>query len=70
MGSVEGFAGIFLLTAGGPGSATYVPALEMYLRISGGDLGYASAIGAILFVTILLVTIFVLRFRRQEAETL
>lgn len=68
-GSVEGFAGIFLLTAGGPGSATYVPALEMYLRISGGDLGYASAIGAILFVTILLVTIFVLRFRRQEAET-
>lgn len=68
-GSVEGFAGIFLLTSGGPGSATYVPALEMYLRISGGDLGYASAIGAILFVTILLVTIFVLRFRRQEAET-
>lgn len=68
-GSIEGFAGIFLLTAGGPGSATYVPALEMYLRISGGDLGYASAIGAILFVTILLVTIFVLRFRRQEAET-
>lgn len=69
-GSVEGFAGIFLLTQGGPGMATYVPALEMYLRISGGDLGYASAIGAILFVTILLVTIFVLRFRRQEAEIL
>lgn len=68
-GSVEGFAGIFLLTQGGPGSATYVPALEMYLRISGGDLGYAAAIGAILFVLILLLTIGVLRVRRQESET-
>lgn len=66
-GAVQGFAGIFILTQGGPGYSTYVPALQMYLRISQGDFGYASAIGVILFVMILLPTLFILRFRRQEA---
>jgi ABC-type sugar transport system permease subunit len=66
-GTVQGFAGIFILTQGGPGTATYVPALQMYLRISDGDFGYASAIGVILFAIIFVATIFILRFRRQAA---
>lgn len=66
-GTVQGFASIFILTQGGPGYATYVPALQMYLRISDGDFGYASAIGVVLFVMILVMTLFILRFRRQEA---
>lgn len=66
-GTVQGFASIFILTQGGPGTATYVPALQMYLRISNGDFGYASAIGVVLFAMILVVTLFILRFRRQEA---
>jgi len=66
-GTVQGFAAIFILTQGGPGTATYVPALQMYLRISNGDFGYASAIGVVLFAMILVATLFILRFRRQDA---
>jgi len=70
IGTVQGFAAIFILTRGGPGYATYVPALQMYLRIGAGDFGYASAIGVILFVIILALTLVVLRLgRRQEIET-
>lgn len=68
VGAIEGFAGIFVLTRGGPGYATYVPALEMYERIGTGDLGYASAIGVVLFVLVLATTVFILRFRRSEIE--
>jgi ABC-type sugar transport system permease subunit len=67
IGAVQGFTAVFILTRGGPGYATYVPALQMYLRIAEGDLGYASAIGVVLFAMILAATLFVLRFRRQEA---
>jgi len=66
-GTVQGFAAIFILTQGGPGTATYVPALQMYLHISNGDFGYASAIGVVLFAMILVATLFILRFRRQGA---
>jgi raffinose/stachyose/melibiose transport system permease protein len=66
-GTVQGFASIFILTQGGPGYATYVPALQMYFHIADGDFGYASAIGVILFVMIFVATLFILRFRRQEA---
>lgn len=67
VGAVQGFAGVFILTRGGPGTATYVPALQMYLRIAEGDFGYASAIGVVLFVMIMALTLFILRFRRNEA---
>jgi raffinose/stachyose/melibiose transport system permease protein len=66
-GTVQGFAAIFVLTRGGPGTATYVPALQMYRRIGEGDFGYASAVGVVLFVVILALTFVVLRFRRQDA---
>lgn len=66
-GALQGFANIYIFTQGGPGSATYVPSLEMYFKISDGDFGYASAIGVILFVVIFLGTVGILRFRR-EAE--
>jgi ABC-type sugar transport system permease subunit len=66
-GAVQGFAGVFILTRGGPGYETYVPALQMYLRIAEGDLGYASAIGVVLFAMILVLTLFILRFRRNDA---
>jgi raffinose/stachyose/melibiose transport system permease protein len=66
IGAVQGVASIFILTGGGPGTATYVPALQMYLRIADGDFGYSSAIGVVLFVLVLLLTLVVLRFRRNE----
>ena len=48
-GTVQGFVSIFILTRGGPGMTTYIPALQMYMRILDGDFGYASAVGVILF---------------------
>jgi len=62
IGSIQGFEGIFLLTGGGPGTATYVPALVMYEMIStSAKFGYASAIGFAL-AAVIAVLVFV-RFR-------
>jgi ABC-type sugar transport system permease subunit len=71
IGSIQGFEGIFLLTGGGPGTVTYVPALVMYDMISQtARFGYASAIGFAL-AGVIMVIVF-LRFRllpqRLEAE--
>ncbi|MGI8483713.1 MAG: carbohydrate ABC transporter permease [Thermomicrobiales bacterium] len=65
-GTIQGFTAIFILTRGGPGMATYVPALQMYMRIADGDFGYASAVGVILFLIVLVATFVVLNFRRNE----
>lgn len=64
-GALQGFANIYIFTRGGPGSATYVPSLQMYFKISDGDFGYASAIGVILFAVIFLGTVGILRYRRE-----
>ncbi len=62
-GAVSGFADVLVFTRGGPGNATYVPGLQMYLKISEGDFGYASAIGGILFVLVFIGTLFIVRSR-------
>ncbi|MAS37379.1 MAG: hypothetical protein CL610_25485 [Anaerolineaceae bacterium] len=56
-GAVSGFEHIFVFTRGGPGIATYVPGLQMYFRIAEGEFGYASAIGAILFIIVFIGTL-------------
>ena len=51
IGTMQDFNSIFILTGGGPGTATYVPALELYLNVAQfGRYGYACAMGVILFV--------------------
>lgn len=56
--SMKEFNNIFILTGGGPGTATYVPALEIYLNAAQyGRYGYASAEGVVLLIAILLVTV-------------
>ena len=63
-GGVSGFEHVFVFTRGGPGIATYVPGLQMYNRIATGDFGYASAVGAVLFVIVFIGTLFIVRNRR------
>ena len=47
-----------IMTGGGPGTATYVPALELYLNASQfGRYGYASALGIVLMIFTLTVTV-------------
>lgn len=58
LASMTEFNSIYILTSGGPGTATYVPALELYLNASlFGRYGYASALGVILLVFTVLATI-------------
>ena len=65
--SVQDYASVLILTGGGPGVSTYVPALQMFQQISGGqNLGYSSAIGLVLFALVLGFAFFMRRFNREE----
>lgn len=67
--TVQEFAAIFLTTGGGPGSATYVPSLELYYQaVRFNNFGMASAIGAVLFMVILAGTIINLRYVKSSVE--
>lgn len=53
IGGFQDYGTQLVLTHGGPGDATYVPAYYLFNVIQlDDDLGYASAIGVVLFVTI------------------
>ncbi|MHB1295349.1 MAG: outer membrane protein assembly factor BamB family protein [Anaerolineae bacterium] len=67
--SVQTFELVYLTTGGGPGSATYTPALELYYAAMRMDmLGLASAIGMVLFAIILVGTIINMRSVRSSTE--
>ncbi|MEM7028738.1 MAG: PQQ-binding-like beta-propeller repeat protein [Chloroflexota bacterium] len=69
IGSVQEFQLIFLTTAGGPGNATYTPALELYYTATRfTNFGLASAMGTFLFLIILAGTIINLRYVRSQTE--
>ncbi len=69
IGTVQGFEGMFILTKGGPGFKTMVPGLWMYMNaFSFQRMGYACAIGVILFLLILTLTIINMRYFRSSEE--
>ncbi len=69
IGGVQEFGAVFLTTGGGPGSATYVPALELYYQaVRFNNFGLASAIGAVLFLVILGGTILNMRYVKSAVE--
>jgi ABC-type sugar transport system permease subunit len=69
IGSVQEFQLIFLTTEGGPGNATYTPALELYYNATRfTDFGLASAMGTFLFLIIMIGTILNLRYVRSQTE--
>jgi raffinose/stachyose/melibiose transport system permease protein len=80
IGVMQGFQNILVMTGGGPGYATMVPAMRMYDTVmasgSGGvgtapQMGFGSAIGVFIFFLIMIVTIFNLRvLRRVEPEVI
>ncbi|MCP1305634.1 carbohydrate ABC transporter permease [Paenibacillus tyrfis] len=54
---IQSFENILVLTNGGPGQSTMTPALYLYLQgFSYSRMGYASAIGFVLFLILLLIT--------------
>ena len=67
--AVQTFELVFLTTGGGPGAATYTPALELYyLAMRMDRMGVASAIGMILFIIILAGTVINMRYVRSSTE--
>lgn len=66
--SVQDYGGVMLLTAGGPGTATYVPGLELYYAATRfGQYGYACAMGVLMFIVILAGSMLNLKIRTEEA---
>lgn len=67
--SLQDFGRILVMTGGGPGFSTYVPALWMYEQtFQVSRFGYASAIGLGLFAVILLGTLVILRAMKTDME--
>ncbi len=65
--SVQDYGSVYLLTQGGPGTATYVPGLELYYAATKfGQYGYACAMGLLMFIVILIGSLFNLRMKSQE----
>ncbi|MGV3614708.1 MAG: carbohydrate ABC transporter permease [Fimbriimonas sp.] len=69
IGGVQGFEGMLALTKGGPGFQTMLPGLWMYLNaFSFQRMGYACAIGVVLFVLILGLTVINMKYLRSAEE--
>jgi raffinose/stachyose/melibiose transport system permease protein len=66
IGAIQHFVAILVLTQGGPGYSTMVPGLDMYeSAFSYDEYGLGMAIGTLLFVVMLGLTLLALRRRRE-----
>lgn len=69
IGAVQGFQGMLILTRGGPGFSSMVPGLWMYFNaFSFQRMGYACAIGVVLFLLILALTVLNLKYFKSSEE--
>jgi raffinose/stachyose/melibiose transport system permease protein len=67
--SIQSFVTILVLTQGAPGYATYVPGLALFFNaFQYQRMGYACAIGAALFVVMLVVTVLNLTYLRARTD--
>jgi raffinose/stachyose/melibiose transport system permease protein len=66
---IQNFAPVLILTKGGPGYSTLVPGMWMYQNaFVFGKMGYASAIGVVLFAAMLVLTVMNTRLIRSSDE--
>jgi raffinose/stachyose/melibiose transport system permease protein len=67
--TIQNFTSIFILTQGGPGTATMVPGMVLYrASFQNERMGYACAIGMAMFLVMLVLTSINLRYIRSESE--
>ena len=67
--TIQNFTSIFILTQGGPGTATMVPGLVLYKAAFESErMGYACAIGALMFVLMLVLTIINMKYVRSRTD--
>jgi len=65
--SIQNAQFILIMTNGGPGVSTYVPGLQMYFQIADSQFGYASSIGLVLSVIVLMLTYVNSKLTSREA---
>lgn len=75
IGVIQGFQNILVMTHGGPGYATMVPGLRLFYAAmpqshaaEAPQMGYGSAIGVVLFIVIMAITIVNMRVFRSSIE--
>jgi raffinose/stachyose/melibiose transport system permease protein len=67
--ALQTYTPILILTQGGPGTATYVPGLALYMNaFQNRQMGYACAIGVVLFLIMLVLTFINLKYLRSRAD--
>ena len=66
---IQDYSVQFLITDGGPGYDTMVPGYLMYKQaFTAGRMGYACAIGTILSIVIMALTIIIFKTSKKEAD--
>jgi len=69
IGVIQDYNNQLLITEGGPGYTTYVPGYYMYVKaFTAGRMGYASAVGFVMFIVIFLLTLLIMRPRKNEDD--
>jgi len=69
IGGIQGFQTQLLLTRGGPGYSTMVPGLHLYNNaVSYDRMGYACAMGVVLFLVILALTYINMKYVKSSTE--
>ncbi len=67
--SIQNFTSILILTQGGPGTATMVPGMVLYQNAFENErMGYACAIGVLMFLVMLVLTYINLRYVRSQTD--
>lgn len=67
--AITGYGVQLILTKGGPGFSSMVPGLYMYFSaFKSQKYGYASALGLVLFIISLIVTLLTMKFLRNEDQ--
>ena len=69
IGVIQDYNNQLLITEGGPGYTTYVPGYYMYVKaFTAGRMGYASAVGFVMFIVIFLLTLLIMRPRKNDDD--
>lgn len=69
IGVIQDYNDQLLITEGGPGYTTYVPGYYMYVKaFTAGRMGYASAVGFVMFLVIFVLTLLIMR-PKKNADT-
>lgn len=69
IGYIQSFDQFFIMTKGGPGTASYIMGLYLYeLAFKSYDFGKASAVSFVMFIIILILTMINMKLKNKEAE--